>query len=44
MSLDNRKARERLGTSLGTIAEYLLALQHHDRAGRRGELLAAITE
>ena len=44
MSLDNRKARERLGTALGNITEYLRLLQEQDRAGRRGELLAAITE
>lgn len=44
MSLDNRKARERLGSSLGNIAEYLHTLQQQERAGRRGELLAAITE
>ena len=44
MSLDNRKARERLGTALGNAADHLRLLQQQDRAGRREELLAAITE
>jgi dTDP-4-dehydrorhamnose reductase len=44
MSLDNRKACERLGTSLGTLSDHLGALQQQDRAGRRGELAAAIQE
>jgi dTDP-4-dehydrorhamnose reductase len=44
MSLDNSKARERLGASLGTVAEQLRLLKHQDRAGRRDELLAAVTE
>jgi dTDP-4-dehydrorhamnose reductase len=44
MSLENRKARAHLGTSLGTIADYIRTLQQQDRAGRRGELLAAIQE
>jgi dTDP-4-dehydrorhamnose reductase len=44
MSLDNRKSRERLGTSLGNIADYLRLLQEQERAGRRGELAAAVTE
>ena len=44
MSLDNRKARERLGTPLGNAADHLRLLQQQDRAGRREELLAAITE
>lgn len=44
MSLDNGKARAHLGTSLGTIADYLRTLQQQDRAGRRRELLAAIME
>jgi len=44
MSLDNTKARERLGTPLGDVAEHLLTLQQQDRAGRREELLAAVTE
>jgi dTDP-4-dehydrorhamnose reductase len=44
MSLDNRKARERLQASLGNIAEYFLTLQQQDRSGRRRELMAAVTE
>lgn len=44
MSLDNRKARERLGTPLGDVAEHLRTLLEQDRAGRREELLAAVTE
>ena len=44
MSLDNRKARERLGNSLGTIAGYIRTLQQQDLAGRRKELLAAIQD
>ena len=44
MSLDNGKARERLGTSLGTIAAYIRTLQQQDLAGRREELLAAIQD
>jgi hypothetical protein len=44
MSLDNTKARERLGTALGTVAEHLLLLKQQDRAGRRDELAAAVTE
>jgi dTDP-4-dehydrorhamnose reductase len=44
MSLDNRKARDRLGNSLGTIAGYIRALQQQDLAGRRKELLAAIQD
>ena len=43
MSLDNRKASDRLGTPLGNIAEYLRLLQQQNRVGRREELLAAIT-
>ncbi|HYC48267.1 MAG TPA: SDR family oxidoreductase [Burkholderiales bacterium] len=43
MSLDNRKARERLGTSLGELAEHLRLLRQQC-ADRRGELLAAVTE
>ncbi|MGZ8156285.1 MAG: SDR family oxidoreductase [Burkholderiales bacterium] len=44
MSLDNAKARERLGTLLGTTAEFLQSLKEQDVAGRREELLAAVTE
>jgi dTDP-4-dehydrorhamnose reductase len=44
MSLDNTKARERLGTALGTVAEYLRLLKQQDRAGRRAELAAAVTD
>ena len=44
MSLDNRKARRRLGTPLGTVAEHLRMLQQQDRAGRRDELLTAVTQ
>lgn len=44
MSLSNRQARERLGVGLGTIPEYFALLKQQDRAGRRRELLAAITE
>src|SRR6185436_4551873 len=42
MSLDNRKARERLQASLGNITEHFLTLQQQDRSGRRAELLAAV--
>lgn len=42
MSLDNRKARERLGTSLGNIADHLRSLKEQQRAGRREELQAAV--
>jgi dTDP-4-dehydrorhamnose reductase len=44
MSLSNRQARERLGAGLGTLSEYFAVLQQQDRAGRRRELLAAVTE
>ncbi len=44
MSLDNGKARAYLGTSLGTIADFIRILQQQDLAGRRLELLAAIQE
>lgn len=44
MSLDNAKARALLGSSLGTVADYFSALRQQDRAGRRDELLAAVTE
>lgn len=44
MSLDNRKARERLGTPLGSVAEHLRMLREQDRTGRRAELMAAVTE
>jgi len=44
MSLSNMQARERLGISLGTLADYFGVLQQQDRAGRRRELLAAVTE
>jgi dTDP-4-dehydrorhamnose reductase len=44
MSLDNAKARERLGAPLGTLADFFSILQQQDRAGRRDALLAAITE
>ena len=44
MSLDNAKARERLGSSLGSVAEFLELLQSQERAGRRGELRAAVKE
>jgi hypothetical protein len=44
MSLDNRKARRRLGTPLGNVAEHLRMLRQQDRAGRRDELLTAVTE
>ena len=44
MSLDNRKARQRLGTPLGNVAEHLRLLQSQGEAGRRAELQAAITE
>src|SRR4051812_41927140 len=42
MSLDNRKARERLGAGLGTLAEFLPALKSQELAGRREELAAAV--
>lgn len=44
MSLDNSKARARLGVSLGTVAEHLRLLKQQDRAGRKNELAGAITE
>lgn len=44
MSLSNRQARERLGTSLGTLRAYFGALKQQDRAGRRRELLAAVKQ
>jgi len=44
MSLDSAKTRERLGGALGSVAEYLHLLQSQERTGRRGELLAAVTE
>lgn len=44
MSLDNSKARARLGVSLGTVAEHLRLLKQQDRAGRKSELAGAITE
>jgi dTDP-4-dehydrorhamnose reductase len=44
MSLDNRKARQRLGSPLGGVTEHLRLLEEHDRAGRRAELLAAVSE
>jgi dTDP-4-dehydrorhamnose reductase len=44
MSLDNAKARARLGTPLGSLAHFFSILQQQDRAGRRDALLAAITE
>jgi dTDP-4-dehydrorhamnose reductase len=44
MSLDNTKARERLGTALGTVAEHLSLLKQQEHAGRRTELAAAVTE
>lgn len=44
MSLDNAKARERLGTPLGTTAEFLRSLKEQDVAGRREELMNAVKE
>ena len=44
MSLDNAKARLRLGASLGDTAEFLRELRRQDKDGLRGELLAAIAE
>lgn len=44
MSLDNTKARRRLGTPLGTVAEQLRTLQQQVDAGRRDELLKAVSE
>ena len=44
MSLDNRKARQRLGTPLGTVAEHLRLLHEQAETARREELLAAVTE
>ncbi|MDB5901794.1 MAG: NAD(P)-dependent oxidoreductase [Betaproteobacteria bacterium] len=43
MSLDNSKARARLGTAFGSVADFLSLLQQQHRAGRREELRAAIT-
>jgi dTDP-4-dehydrorhamnose reductase len=44
MSLDNGKARRALGTPLGNVSEHLRMLHAQDLAGRRAELLAAVTE
>lgn len=44
MSLDNSKARARLGASLGTVAEHLRLLKQQHRAGRASELAGAITD
>ena len=44
MSLDNSKARARLGVSLGTVAEDLRLLKQQVHAGRTSELAGAITE
>jgi len=44
MSLSNRQARECLGLSLGTLAGHFDTLHQQDRAGRRHELLTAISE
>ena len=44
MSLDNRRARALLGTSLGNPSEDLQHLARQARSGRRDELLAAVTE
>ena len=44
MSLDNSKARKRLGTALGTVAEHLRLLKEQGHAGRASELAGAITE
>jgi dTDP-4-dehydrorhamnose reductase len=44
MSLDNAKARARLGAPLGSLADFFSILQQQDRAGRREALLAAVTE
>lgn len=42
MSLHNGKARQVLGTTLGTVSEYLRILRHQDLHGRRAELLDAV--
>jgi dTDP-4-dehydrorhamnose reductase len=44
MSLDNGKARARLGAPFGTLADFFSILQQQDRTGRRDELRSAITE
>lgn len=44
MSLDNAKARSRLGIPLGTTAEFFSVLKQQDEDGRREELLAAVSE
>ena len=44
MSLDVSKARQRLGTPLGNVAEHLDLLHAQDASGRRAELLQAVTE
>jgi dTDP-4-dehydrorhamnose reductase len=44
MSLDNTKARARLGAPLGGLTDFFSILQQQDRAGRREELRSAVTE
>jgi dTDP-4-dehydrorhamnose reductase len=44
MSLENSKARARLGVLLGTVAEHLRLLKQQQRVGRARELAGAITE
>ena len=44
MSLDNRKARALLGSSLGSVDEFLRLLREQERDGRRVELESAVTE
>ncbi|MGZ8156286.1 MAG: hypothetical protein ACXWUK_13400 [Burkholderiales bacterium] len=45
MSLDNGKARQRLGaSSLGTAVDYLQELERREREGRRGELMNAVKQ
>lgn len=44
MSLDNTRARDLLGTGLGRLDDYFLALRRQEEEGRREELIHAVTE
>jgi hypothetical protein len=44
MSLDNTKARESLGRSLGALAEHFQKLRSQEHAGLRAELAGSVIE
>ena len=44
MSLDNARARAKLGRNLGSLDSFLLKLRQQEAAGRRSELAAAVME